>query len=80
MISKYIGFPCGSVDKESPAMREAWVRPLGWEDPLEKGKVIHSSILTWGISMDKGAWWATVPWTKESGGLPSVGSQRVRHD
>ena len=27
-----------------PAMRETWVRSLGWEDPLEKGKVIHSSI------------------------------------
>ena len=28
-----------------PAMREAWVRPLSWEDPLEKGKATHSSIL-----------------------------------
>ena len=46
--------------KSLPAVWEAWVRPLGWEDPLEKGKVIHSSILTWRISMDKGAWWATV--------------------
>ena len=31
--------------KNLPAMREAWVRPLGWEDPLEKGKATHSSIL-----------------------------------
>ena len=30
-------------------MRETWVRSLGWEDPLEKGKVIHSSILAWRI-------------------------------
>ena len=32
-----------------PAMRETWVQPLGWEDPLEKGKAIHSSILAWKI-------------------------------
>ena len=29
-----------------PAMRETWVRPLDWKDPLEKGKATHSSILT----------------------------------
>ena len=29
------------------AMQETWVRFLGWKDPLEKGKVIHSSILAW---------------------------------
>ena len=28
-----------------PAMRETWVRPLSWKDPLEKGKATHSSIL-----------------------------------
>ena len=33
-----------------PAMRETWVRFLGWEDPLEKGKATHSSILDWRIS------------------------------
>ena len=31
--------------KNLPAMREAWVRSLGWEDPLEKGKITHASIL-----------------------------------
>ena len=31
------------------AMREAWVRSLGWEDPLEEGKATHSSILAWRI-------------------------------
>ena len=31
------------------AMRETWVRSLGWEDPLEKGKATHSSILAWKI-------------------------------
>ena len=43
------GFPCGSVGKESPAMQETWVRSLGWEDPLEKGKATHSGILAWRI-------------------------------
>ena len=35
--------------KNLPAMKETWVRPLGWEDPLEKGMDIHSSILAWRI-------------------------------
>ena len=30
-----------------PAMQESWVQSLGWEDPLEKGKATHSSILAW---------------------------------
>ena len=35
--------------KNPPAMWETWLRSLGWEDPLEKGKVTHSSILAWRI-------------------------------
>ena len=35
--------------KNQPAMRETWVGSLGWEDPLEKGKATHSSILVWRI-------------------------------
>ena len=35
--------------KNLPAVRETSVLSLGWEDPLEKGKAIHSSILAWGI-------------------------------
>ena len=50
--------------KNLPAMWETWVQSLGWEDPLEKGKATHSSILAWKI-----------PWT-----VYSRGSQRVRHD
>ena len=46
--------------KNPPAVRETWVRSLGWEDPLEKEKATHSSILAWRIPMDRGAWWATV--------------------
>ena len=55
--------------KKPPAMRETWVWPLGWEDPREKGKATHASILAWRI-----------PWTEEPGGLQSMGLQRVRHD
>ena len=35
--------------KNPPAMQEIWVRSLGWEDALEKGKATHSSILAWRI-------------------------------
>ena len=35
--------------KNLPAMQETWVRSLGWEDLLEKGKATHSSILAWRI-------------------------------
>ena len=54
--------------KNLPAMQETWVQSLGQEDPLEKGMATHSSILAWRI-----------PWTKEPGGLLSMGSQRVGH-
>ena len=50
--------------KNLPAMWETWVLSLSWEDPLEKGKATHSSILAWRI-----------PWT-----VKSMGSQRVGHD
>ena len=50
--------------KNLPAMWETWVQSLGWEDPLEKGKATHSSILAWRI-----------PWT-----VWSTGSQRFGHD
>ena len=33
-----------------PAMQETWVRSLGWDDPLEKAKATHSSILARRIS------------------------------
>ena len=44
-----VGVPCGSAGKESACNAETWVRSLGWEDPLEKGKATHSSILAWRI-------------------------------
>ena len=40
--------------KNPPAMRETWVRSLGWEDPLEKGQATHSSILAWKIIQSMG--------------------------
>ena len=46
--------------KNPPAMWDTWVQSLGWEDPLDKGMAIHSSILAWRTPMDRGAWWATV--------------------
>ena len=52
-----------------PAVRETWVRSLGWEDPLEKEMATHSSILAW-----------KMPWTEEPGRIPSLVLQRVRHD
>ena len=45
-------------------MQETQVQSLGQEDPLEKGMATHSSILAWRI-----------PWTEETGGLQSMGSQ-----
>ena len=42
-------FLIAQLIKNPPAMRETWVRCLGWEDPLEKGKASHSSILAWRI-------------------------------
>jgi len=44
--------------KKPPTMWETWVQSLGWEDPLEEGMAIHSSILSWRIPTDRGAWGA----------------------
>ena len=46
--------------KSPPAMKETWVRSLGWEGPLEEGIATHSNILAWRILMDRGALRATV--------------------
>ena len=42
-------FLMAQLVKNLPVMREAWVWSLGWEEPLEKGKDTHSSILVWRI-------------------------------
>ena len=48
------------VVKNPPAVRETWIRSLGWGDPLEEGLATHASIPAWRIPMDSGAWQATV--------------------
>ena len=53
-------FPGGSDGEESACDAGDLGSILGWEDPLEEGMAIHSSILAWRIPMDRGAWWATV--------------------
>ena len=50
-------------------LKETWVQSLGGEDPLEEGTATHSTILAWRIQ-----------WTKEFGGLQSIGSHSVGHD
>ena len=55
--------------KNLPAMQEAEVRSMGWENPLEKEMATHSSILAWKI-----------PWIEKLGGLRFMGSQRVGHN
>ena len=52
--------------KNLPAMRETWVQSLGWEDPLEEGMAIHSSITAWRIPLDRGAWRTTIHGVTES--------------
>ena len=49
------GFPSGSVVKNPPAMQETGVRPLGRDEPLEKGMATHSSCSCLGNAMDIGA-------------------------
>ena len=54
---------------KNPEMQETRVWSLGQEDPLEEGMTTHPSILAWRI-----------PRTEESGGLESMGSQRIGHN
>ena len=42
--------------KNPPAMRETWVGSQGWEDPLEKGRANHSSVLAWKIPRTSSPW------------------------
>ena len=64
LVKPYIASFVAHLVKNPPAMRDTWVRSLGWEEPLEKGKATHSTILAWRI-----------PWS-----IHSMGSQRVGHD
>ena len=49
-------------------LKPSLVQALGWKDPLEKKMATHCSILAWRI-----------PWTEETGRLPSMGSQIIGH-
>ena len=57
------------MGKNLPAMQETAVQSLGQENPLEKRMATHSGILA-----------RKLTWTEETGGLQSMGPQRVRHD
>ena len=57
------------IVKNLPSLRETWVLSLGREDPLEESMAAHSSILAWGIPMDR-----------EAGGQQSMELQRVGHN
>ena len=48
---------------------ETLAQSLGWEDHLEEGMTIHSSIIAWRI-----------PWTEKPSGLQSIGSKRAEHN
>ena len=64
------GLPRWLSDKKNPPANAGDTGSIpGWEDPLEEGMATHSSILAWRI-----------PQTEESGGLQSMGLQRVRPD
>ena len=68
-VQIYKGFPGSSAGKESACNAGDPSSIPGQEDPLEEGQSTHSNILIWRI-----------PWTEETGGLQSTGSQRVGHD
>ena len=61
--------PGAVIPPNLPAVRETQVQSLDWEDLLEKGMAVHSSILAWRI-----------PWTEDPGGLQAMGLQRVGHN
>ena len=62
-------FLVAQMVKNLPVMQQTQVQSLGQENPVEKGMATHSSILAWRI-----------PWTKEPGGIQSMGLQRIRND
>ena len=64
LFSSPDSFPGGASGKEPTWQCRRDVRDKGWEDPLDEGTAIHSSILTWRI-----------PCTEESGGLHSIGGK-----
>ena len=68
VFTLYWALVVAQMVKNSPALKETWVRSLCLEDSLEKGMATHSSIRAWKI-----------PWTEEPGGLQFMGLHRVGH-
>ena len=68
-VSHFVASLVAQMVMNPPVMQETQLQSLGWEDPLEKRLVTHSSILVWRIL-----------WTEDPGGLQSTGSQRVGCD
>ena len=72
-IEEVTGFTGGTSGKEThlpmQETQETWIQPLSQEDPLEEEIATRFNISAWEI-----------PWTKELGGLQSMGPQRVRYD
>ena len=62
----HLSYLVAQMVKNLPAMQETWVQSLGWEDSLEKGMGIHSSIFAWRI-----------PQTEEPGRLQSMGGKEL---
>ena len=69
LVSVHGVTPVAQTVKNLPAMWETRVRSLSWENPLERRRATHSSILAW-----------RPPWTEKPSGRQSMGSQRVGHD
>ena len=69
-VLKLVLFPWWLIDERIHLpIKEMQVWSLCWEDPLKKEVATHSSILVWEI-----------PWSEESGGLQTMGLQRVKHN
>ena len=69
MLQYSRGFPGGAVVKNLPANAGDTGSIPGWEDPLEEEMATHSNILAW-----------ETPWTEKTGGLHSMGLQRIGHN
>ena len=65
--------------KNLPAMQETWIWSLGWEDALEEGMATSSSILSWRIPKDRGAWWVTVHGVEKSRTLLNDSAQHSKN-
>ena len=59
-LVRRMGFPGAQMVKYLPVMQATWIRPLGWENPLEEEMTAHSNIPAWRI-----------PWIEEHGRIKS---------